>query len=260
MRTCRYHFGDHRSQTLLPFLLFFVSRQKEEWWSKKFFPRGCLSLSRSLRQTKALSRDRNTDDVLSSLTQTLSFRSRRKDNDACVCPRRFPRACVRFKFVVDRWEKSIPKSFALCLCPVLLSRQKDARKTSPASTRSLSTVSQRPRVSPGRVFASVKRERNDPKFVRKFLFFPLSFILQLSAHNFHRGLARANRRRAARSFQTQHTPGEDDDDEAEERRERICRDCLLLLPLYERVLLSFSLKMCCLLCVMTSNTILIFYR
>ena len=100
----------------------------------------------------------------------------------------------------------------------------------------------------------------DPKFVRKFLFFPLSFILQLSAHNFHRGLARANRRRAARSFQTQHTPGEDDDDEAEERRERICRDCLLLLPLYERVLLSFSLKMCCLLCVMTSNTILIFYR
>ena len=69
-----------------------------------------------------------------------------------------------------------------------------------------------------------------------------------------------SRRRAARSFQTQHTPGEDDDDEDEERRERICRDCLLLLPLYERVLLSFSLKMCCLLCVMTSNTILIFYR
>ena len=91
-----------------------------------------------------------------------------------------------FKF--HRWENSIPKSFALCLCPVLLSRQKDARKTSPASTRALSTVSQCPRVSPGRVFASVKRERNDPKFVRKVpLFFPLSFILQLSAHNFHRG-------------------------------------------------------------------------
>ena len=104
-----------------------------------------------------------------------------------------------FKF--HRWENSIPKSFALCLCPVLLSRQKDARKTSPASTRALSTVSQCPRVSPGRVFASVKRERNDPKFVRKVpLFFPLSFILQLSAHNFHRGLARAKRRRAARSF------------------------------------------------------------
>ena len=91
-----------------------------------------------------------------------------------------------FKF--HRWENSIPKSFALCLCPVLLSRQKDARKTSPASTRALSTVSQCPRVSPGRVFASVKRERNDPKFVRKLLlFFPLPLFLQLSAHNFHRG-------------------------------------------------------------------------
>ena len=93
-----------------------------------------------------------------------------------------------FKFATDG-ENSIPKSFALCLCPVLLSRQKDARKTSPASTRALSTVSQCPRVSLGRVFASVKRERNDPKFVRKLLlFFPRSFfILQLSAHNFHRG-------------------------------------------------------------------------
>ena len=199
MRTCRYHFGDHRSQTLLPFLLFFVSRQKEEWWSKKFFPRGCLSLSRSLRQTKALPRDRNTDDVLSSHSNA-------------------------FVSIAEKRQRR-----------VRLSSKISARVCS----NSLST---------------------DPKFVRKFLFFPLSFILQLSAHNFHRGLARANRRRAARSFQTQHTPGEDDDDEAEERRERICRDCLLLLPLYERVLLSFSLKMCCLLCVMTSNTILIFYR
>lgn len=182
------------------FFLFFVSRQKDEWWSEKIFPRGCLSLSRSSRQTKALPRDRNTDDdVLSLLSLTLSFRSRIRDNEACVCPRSFPRACLQIQ--VDRWENSIPKSFALCLCPVLLSRQKDARKTSPASTRSLSTVSQCPRVSPGRVFASVKRERNDPKFVRKVpLFFPLSFILQLSAHNFHRGLARAKRRRAARSF------------------------------------------------------------
>ena len=218
-----------------------------------------VSLSLVLCAKRRLFRETETPTTFS----LLSLKRFRFDRGEKTTTRAFVLEDFRarvFKFVVDRWEKSIPKSFALCLCPVLLSRQKDARKTSPASTRSLSTVSQRPRVSPGRVFASVKRERNDPKFVRKFLFFPLSFILQLSAHNFHRGLARANRRRAARSFQTQHTPGEDDDDEDEERRERICRDCLLLLPLYERVLLSFSLKMCCLLCVMTSNTILIFYR
>ena len=105
-----------------------------------------------------------------------------------------------FKFATDG-ENSIPKSFALCLCPVLLSRQKDARKTSPASTRSLSTVSQCPRVSPGRVFASVKRERNDPKFVRKLLlFFPRSFISPIKCSQFSQRLARAKRRRAARSF------------------------------------------------------------
>ena len=220
-----------------------------------------MSLSLVLRAKRRLFRETETPTTTFSLYSLSRVRFDRgeKTTRRVVVLEDF-RARV-FKFVVDRWEKSIPKSFALCLCPVLLSRQKDARKTSPASTRSLSTVSQCPRVSPGRVFASVKRERNDPKFVRKVpLFSPLSFILQLSAHNFHRGLARANRRRAARSFQTQHTPGEDDDDEDEERRERICRDCLLLLPLYERVLLSLSLKMCCLLCVMTSNTILIFYR
>ena len=104
-----------------------------------------------------------------------------------------------FKF--HRWENSIPKSFALCLCPVLLSRQKDARKTSPTSTRALSTVSQCPRVSLGRVFASVKRARNDPKFVRKLLlFFPRSFISPIKCSQFSQRLARAKRRRAARSF------------------------------------------------------------
>ena len=166
-----------------------------------------------------------------------------------------------FKF--HRWENSIPKSFALCLCPVLLSRQKDARKTSPTSTRALSTVSQCPRVSLGRVFASVKRERNDPKFVRKLLLFcPRCFYSPIKCSQFSQRGWRERNDDVLRdpSFRTQHTPGEDDDDEDEERRERICRDCLLLLPLYERVLLSFSLKMCCLLCVMTSNTILIFYR
>ena len=229
------------------FFLFFVSRQKDEWWSEKIFPRGCLSLSRSSRQTKALPRDRNTDDdVLSLLSLSRSFRSRRRDNEACVCPRRFPRACVQIR---DRWENSIPKSFALCLCPVLLSRQKDARKTSPASTRALSTVSQCPRVSPGRVFASVKRERNDPKFVRKLLlFFPRSFISPIKCSQFSQRGWRERNDDALRdpSFRTQHTPGEDDDDDEDEEERR---------ELYERVLLSFRLKMCCLLCVMTSNKI-----
>ena len=181
------------------FFLFFVSRQKDEWWSEKFFPRGCLSLSRSSRQTKALPRDRNTDDdVLSLLSLSRSFRSRRRDNEACVCPRRFPRACVQIR---DRWENSIPKSFALCLCPVLLSRQKDARKTSPASTRALSTVSQCPREgSRSRIRECKETEKRSKICPEIASFFSSSFILQLSAHNFHRGLARAKRRRAARSF------------------------------------------------------------
>ena len=226
---------------------------------QEIFPRGCLSLSRSLRQTKALPRDRNTDDVLSSLTQTLSFRSRRKDNDACVCPRRFPRACVQIR--CRPMGKIDPQKLcALSLSCTSLETERRTKNVAREYSLSLDGLATSARLSRSRIRECKERERNDPKFVRKLLFFPLSFILQLSAHNFHRGLARANRRRAARSFQTQHTPGEDDDDEDEERRERICRDCLLLLPLYERVLLSFSLKMCCLLCVMTSNTILIFYR
>ena len=211
-----------------------------------------MSLSLVLCAKRRLFRETETPTTtFSLLSLSLSFRSRRKDNEACVCPRRFPRACVQIR---DRWENSIPKSFALCLCPVLLSRQKDARKTSPASTRALSTVSQCPRISLGRVFASVKRERNDPKFVRKLLlFFPRSFISPIKCSQFSQRGWRERNDDALRdpSFRTQHTPGEDDDGEDEEERRE----------LYERVLLSFRLKMCCLLCVMTSNkniTILIF--
>ena len=152
-----------------------------------------------------------------------------------------------FKFATDG-ENSIPKSFALCLCPVLLSRQKDARKTSPASTRALSTVSQCPRVSLGRVFASVKRARNDPKFVRKLLLFcPRSFYSPIKCSQFSQRGWRERNDDALRdpSFRTKHTPGEDDDDDDDEERRE----------LYERVLLSFRLKMCCLLCVMTSDKI-----
>ena len=228
------------------FFLFFVSRQKDEWWSEKFFPRGCLSLSRSSRQTKALPRDRNTDDDVFSLYSFSRFRfDRGEETTRRVFVLEDFRARV-FKF--HRWENSIPKSFALCLCPVLLSRQKDARKTSPASTRALSTVSQCPRVSLGRVFASVKRERNDPNFVRKLLlFFPRSFISPIKCSQFSQRGWRERNDDALRdpSFRTKHTPGEDDDDDEEEERRE----------LYERVLLSFRLKMCCLLCVMTSDKI-----
>jgi len=184
MRTRRYHFGDRPSRTLLPFLRISPERRMVE---REIFP-SRMSLSLSFFAPNEGSSARQKHRRRRSLSTPLSrFRfDRGEETTRRVFVLEDFRARV-FKF--HRWENSIPKSFALCLCPVLLSRQKDARKTSPASTRALSTVSQCPRVSLGRVFASVKRERNDPKFVRKLLlFFPRSFfILQLSAHNFHRG-------------------------------------------------------------------------
>ena len=196
MRTCRYHFDDRPSRTLLPFLRISPERRMVE---REIFP-SRMSLSLVLRAKRRLFRETETPTTTFSLYSLSRFRfDRGEKTTRRVFILESFRARV-FKFV-DRWENSIPKSFALCLCPVLLSRPKDARKTSPASTRALSTVSQCPRISPNRVLASVKRERNDPKFVRKLLlFFPLPLFLQLSAHNFHRGLARAKRRRAARSF------------------------------------------------------------
>ena len=158
-----------------------------------------VSLSPVLRAKRRLFRETETPTTTFSLYSLSRVRfDRGEETTRRVFVLEDFRARV-FKF--HRWENSIPKSFALCLCPVLLSRQKDARKTSPASTRALSTVSQCPRVSPGRVFASVKRERNDPKFVRKLLlFFPRSFISPIKCSQFSQRLARAKRRRAARSF------------------------------------------------------------
>ena len=177
MRTCRYHFGDHRSQTLLPFLLFFVSRQKEEWWSKKFFPRGCLSLSRSLRQTKALPRDRNTDDVLSSLTQTLSFRSRRKDNDACVCPRRFPRACVQIR--CRPMGKIDPQKLcALSLSCTSLETERRTKNVAREYSLSLDGLATSARLSRSRIRECKEREKRSKicaeiSFFSSFLYSPI---------------------------------------------------------------------------------------
>ena len=177
MRTCRYHFGDHRSQTLLPFLLFFVSRQKEEWWSKKFFPRGCLSLSRSLRQTKALPRDRNTDDVLSPLTQTLSFRSRRKDNDACVCPRRFPRACIQIR--CRPMGKIDPQKLcALSLSCTSLETERRTKNVAREYSLSLDGLATSARLSRSRIRECKEREKRSKicaeiAFFSSFLYSPI---------------------------------------------------------------------------------------
>jgi len=156
-----------------------------------------LSLSRSLRQTKALPRDRNTDDdVLSALSLAFVSIAEKRQRGVCLSAQISARVCSNS---VDRWE-ILPKSFALCLCPVLLSRPKDARKTSPASTRALSTVSQCPRISPNRVLASVKRERNDPKFVRKLLLFFLFLYSPIKCSQFSQRAGESETTRAARSF------------------------------------------------------------
>ena len=169
------------------FFLFFVSRQKDEWWSEKFFPRGCLSLSRSSRQTKALPRDRNTDDdVLSLLLLSLSFRSRRRDNEACVCPRRFPRACVQ---IPPMGKFNPQKLCALSLSCASLGTERRTKNVAHEYSRSLDGLAMLACLSRSHIRECKERERNDPNFVRKLLlFFPRSFfILQLSAHNFHRG-------------------------------------------------------------------------
>ena len=184
MRTRRYHFADRPSRTLLPFLRISPERRMVE--RENFPSRMSLSLPFFAPNEGSSARQKHRRRrSLSTLSLAFVSIAEKRQRGVCLSSKISARVCSNS---VDRWENSIPKSFALCLCPVLLSRQKDARKTSPASTRALSTVSQCPRVSPGRVFASVKRERNDPKFVRKLLlFFPLPLFLQLSAHNFHRG-------------------------------------------------------------------------
>ena len=196
MRTRRYHFGDRPSRTLLPFLRISPERRMVE--RENFPSRMSLSLSFFAPNEGSSARQKHRRRrSLSTLSLAFVSIAEKRQRGVCLSSKISARVCSNSR----PKENSIPKSFALCLCPVLLSRQKDARKTSPASTRALSTVSQCPRVSPGRVFASVKRERNDPKFVRKLLlFFPRSFISPIKCSQFSQRLARAKRRRAARSF------------------------------------------------------------
>ena len=139
------------------FFLFFVSRQKDEWWSKKFSPRGCLSLSRSSRQTKALPRDRNTDDdVLSLLLLSLSFRSRRRDNEACVCPRRFPRACVQ---IPPMGKFNPQKLCALSLSCASLETERRTKNVAHEYSRSLDGLAMPACLSRSRIRECKEREK-----------------------------------------------------------------------------------------------------
>ena len=227
------------------FFLFFVSRQKDEWWSEKFFPRGCLSLSRSSRQTKALPRDRNTDDdVLSLLLLSLSFRSRRRDNEACVCPRRFPRACVQ---IPPMGKFNPQKLCALSLSCASLETERRTKNVAREYSRSFDGLEMPAYLSRSRIRECKEREKRSKICPEIASFFPsFLFYSPIKCSQFSQRGWRERNDDALRdpSFRTQHTPGEDDDEDEEERRE-----------LYERVLLSFRLKMCCLLCVMTSNKI-----
>ena len=171
---------------------------------------------------------------------------------------KIPRACVQIRRrPMGKFDPQ--KLCALSLSCTSLETKRRTKNVAREYSLSLDGLATSARLSRSRIRECKERERERETIQNlcgNCFFFSSFFILQLSAHNFHRGLARA-KQHALRdpSFRTQHTPEEDDDGEDEERRELVCRDCLLLLPLYERALLSFSLKMCCLLCVMTSNKI-----
>ena len=155
------------------FFLCFVSRQKDEWWSKKFSPRGCLSLSRSSRQTKALPRDRNTDDdVLSLLSLTLSFRSRIRDNEACVCPRRFPRACVQ---IPPMGKFNPQKLCALSLSCASLETERRTKNVAREYSLSLDGLAMPACLSRSRIRECKEREKRSKICPESASFFP-SFL------------------------------------------------------------------------------------
>ena len=155
------------------FFLCFVSRQKDEWWSKKFSPRGCLSLSRSSRQTKALPRDRNTDDdVLSLLLLSLSFRSRRRDNEACVCPRRFPRACVQ---IPPMGKFNPQKLCALSLSCASLETERRTKNVAREYSLSLDGLAMPARLPRSRIRECKEREKRSKICPESASFFP-SFL------------------------------------------------------------------------------------
>ena len=165
------------------FFLFFVSRQKDEWWSEKIFPRGCLSLSRSSRQTKALPRDRNTDDdVLSLLSLSRSFRSRRKDNEACVYLRKFPRACVQIRRPMGKFNPQ--KLCALSLSCASLETERRTKNVAREYSRSLDGLAMPARLSRSRIRECKEREKRSKICPEIASFFSSSLISPIKCSQF----------------------------------------------------------------------------
>ena len=158
-----------------------------------------MSLSLVLCAKRRLFRETETPTTtFSLLSLSLSFRSRRKDNEACVCPRRFPRACVQ---ILSTDGKFSPKALRSVSVLYLFRDRKTHEKRRPrVLSLSLDGLATSAYLSRSRIRECKEREKRSKICAEIAFFFPLSFILQLSAHNFHRGLARAKRRRAARSF------------------------------------------------------------
>ena len=179
------------------FFLFFVSRQKEEWWSKKFSPRGCLSLSFFAPNEGSSARQKHRRRR--SLCSLSRFRFDRGEK---TTRRVFVLADFRarvFKFCRPMGN-SPQKLCALSLSCTCFETERRTKNVAREYSRSLDGLATSAYLSRSRIRECKEREKRSKICAEIAFFFPLSFILQLSAHNFHRGLARAKRRRAARSF------------------------------------------------------------
>ena len=182
---------------------------------------------------------------LSTLSRAFVSIAEKRQRGVCLSSKISARMCSNSR-PVGKFNPQ--KLCALSLSCASLETERRTKNVAREYSRSLDGLAMPAYLSRSRIRECKERERNDPKFVRKLLlFFPRSFISPIKCSQFSQRGWRERNDDALRdpSFRTQHTPGEDDDGEDEEERRE----------LYERVLLSFRLKMCCLLCVMTSNKI-----
>lgn len=181
------------------FFLFFVSRQKDEWWSEKIFPRGCLSLSFFAPNEGSSARQKHRRRrSLSTLSLAFVSIAEKRQRGVCLSSKISARVCSNSR---PMGKFNPQKLCALSLSCASLETERRTKNVAREYSRSLGGLAMPARLSRSRIRECKEREKRS-KICPEIASFFSSFLynLQLSAHNFHRGLARAKRRRAARSF------------------------------------------------------------
>lgn len=196
MRTRRYHFGDRPSRTLLPFLRISPERRMVE--RENFPSRMSLSLSFFAPNEGSSARQKHRRRrSLSTLSHAFVSIADKRQRGVCLSSKISARVCSNSR---PMGKFNPQKLCALSLSCASLETERRTKNVAREYSLSLDGLAMPARLPRSRIRECKEREKRSKICPESASFFPSFLYSPIKCSQFSQRLARAKRRRAARSF------------------------------------------------------------